>query len=136
MKKNLYTFLISLVLVAVSETIINQIFLKDSYGKLTELWRTPEELTNYAPIFLGIYIVFSLSFTYIFHLSKENMNWKKGLQLGLALGIFSRFWYAYTNLIVLPIPAELAFGWFSFGLIEVGIIGCICGYFFPKKSVS
>ncbi|WCL49910.1 hypothetical protein [Leptospira sp. GIMC2001] len=135
MKKNLQIFLISFLLVGLSETIINQVFLKPSYDSLASLWRSKDELGAYAPIFLGIYLVFASSFSYIFYLFRDNMDSIKGLKLGLALGFLSRFWYAYTNFIVLPISFGLALGWFVFGLIELGVIGLACGYFAERQNL-
>lgn len=123
-------------MVGILETIINQVILNSSYQSLTGLWRTKEELGNFAPIFLGIYLVFSGSITYLFHHTQDQMNWMKGLKLGIALGLISRFWYAYTNFIVLPIPSSLAFGWFILGTLELAIIGSMLGFYYSKKSLK
>jgi hypothetical protein len=132
MKKNLILLTTSFLLVAVFETVINQLLLKEAYSALASVWRPSTELQQYAPLFLGIYLAFSITIVSLFQIANTQMDWKKGLKLGILLGIFSRFWYGYTNFIVLPIPHTLAFSWFFYGLIEVSIIGAILGGIISK----
>ncbi|MCZ8157695.1 MAG: hypothetical protein O9264_16370 [Leptospira sp.] len=134
MKKNLITFISSFLLLSVFETIINQLLLKDTYSSLKEIWRSPEELASKAPIFLAIYLVHSLAFTFLFNQLEKDLDWKKGLSIGITLGLLSRFWYAYTNYIVLPIPNALAFQWFFYGLMELSLIGAIVGGILNKLN--
>jgi hypothetical protein len=123
MKKNLYITIITFILLSILETIINQLFLKSSYNALQTVWRPNEELIANAPIFFLIYGVFAVSFTYLFNKAYNKTGIVDGISIGLAIGFMAKFWYGYTNYIVLPIPNALAFQWFFYGTIECMIIG-------------
>ncbi len=123
MKKNLYITIGTFLLVSILETIINQVFLKSSYNALQTVWRPSEELIANAPIFFLIYGIFALSFAYIFSKAYHKTGIVEGISIGLAIGLMAKFWYGYTNYIVLPIPNTLAFQWFFYGTIECMIIG-------------
>ncbi|MDX1959423.1 MAG: hypothetical protein SFU98_12670 [Leptospiraceae bacterium] len=134
MKKNLYLTISTFLLVAILETIINQLLLKDTYSSLKSIWRPDEDLKSYAPIFLGIYLVFSIGFAKLFSNSYRGNGIIEGLVIGLCIGAIAKFWYGYTNYIVLPIPHELAFQWFFYGMIESVIIGIASAFILDKTK--
>ncbi|MDZ4726143.1 MAG: hypothetical protein SH817_08295 [Leptospira sp.] len=134
MKKNLIIFITTFLLLAVFETVINQLLLNETYNSLQTIWRSSEELAAKAPLFLLIYLVHSVAFTLLTNIYQGSLDGKKGLLIGISLGLISRFWYAYTNYIVLPIPNALALQWFVYGLIELSIMGAIVGALDKKLS--
>ncbi len=134
MKKNLYITIGTFLLVSILETIINQLFLKSSYNALQTVWRPSEELIANAPIFFLIYGVFSVSFSYLFNKTYNKTGIIEGIKIGLAIGLMAKFWYGYTNYIVLPIPNALAFQWFFYGTIECMMIGAITAFIADKME--
>ncbi|TGL62315.1 hypothetical protein EHQ58_03710 [Leptospira ognonensis] len=134
MKKNLLLTGLTFLGLAFLETIINQFLLKGIYTELNGLWRTSEELGNLAPIFMLIYLVVSLGFASIFLRAYAGGGILEGVKIGFMIGVISRFWYAYTNFIVLPIPHTLAIQWFLFGLIEMMLLGMVCAMLVDKLA--
>lgn len=134
MKKNLLLTCFTFLGLALLETIINQLLLKGTYTELNALWRSSEQLGNLAPIFLLIYLVASVGFAWIFLHAYAGGGILEGMKIGFSIGVISRFWYAYTNFIVLPIPHKLAIQWFLFGLIEMMLIGMICAMLVDRLS--
>lgn len=134
MKKNLILTIITFLTIAVLETIINQLLLKDMYGSLSQVWRAPNELGAYAPIFLGIYFVFSIAYVFLFMRAYKGEGVLGGIWIGLAIGGIAKFWYGYTNLIVLPIPHTLGFLWFLYGTLETMILGGISALYLDVQS--
>lgn len=124
MKRNLITFAALFAAMAALETLINQAALKGLYGTLNELWRAPEQLGAKAWIFLPIYATTAAAFVVIY--TKLNVQgWRDALWTGVAIGFLARFFYGYTNYIVLPIPHTLAFLWFLLGAIECALLGVL-----------
>ncbi|EOQ89520.1 hypothetical protein LEP1GSC202_0701 [Leptospira yanagawae serovar Saopaulo str. Sao Paulo = ATCC 700523] len=134
MKKNLIFTIITFLIIAVLETIVNQLLLKETYTSLSQVWRTPNELGTYAPIFLGIYLVFSIAYVFLFTRAYKGEGVLSGIWIGLAIGGIAKFWYGYTNLIVLPIPHELGFLWFLYGTLETMILGGISALYLDGQS--
>lgn len=124
MKRNLITFAALFAVMAALETLINQAALKGLYGTLSDLWRAPEELGAKAWIFLPIYASTAAAFVVLY--KRLNVQgWQDALLAGVAIGFLARFFYGYTNYIVLPIPHTLAFLWFFLGAIECAIMGVL-----------
>jgi len=125
MKKNIYLTLTAFVLVGAIETVINQVLLKETYGKLAGLWRPAADLGAMAPIFLPIYVAFAVGFTIVFAKAYKGNGLLEGALIGAGIGLVAKLWYGYTNFIVLPIPHALAFQWFFYGIVETVVIGVI-----------
>ncbi|GBF50352.1 hypothetical protein LPTSP4_18770 [Leptospira ryugenii] len=134
MKTNLLFGILTFLAVAILETIINQILLSPIYGSLSALWRQTEELKANASIFFGIYGVFSFSYVWLFLKSYQGKGWLEGAMIGLALGGIAKFWYGYTNYIVLPIPHSLGFLWFVYGTVELLLIGIFSAAFIDRTK--
>lgn len=133
MKKNLILFTITYLGIAICETLINQVFLSGTYNSLTGLWRPTSELGNYAPIFFLIYLVFAICFNLLFQKSYQNGGLLEGAKLGFIIGGLVKFWYGYTNFIVLPIPQSLGFLWFFYGTLETIILGVLAAYYLDRS---
>lgn len=136
MKKNLILSSLVFVGVALLETLINQVLLAPTYGTLATLWREPAQLKEYAPVFLVIYLLFSISFGFLFTLAYSGKGILHGALIGLLLGGISRFWYGYTNLVVLPIPQKLAFLWFAYGTVEIILLGILSAWYLDRSKRS
>lgn len=134
MKKTLIYYASIFLAVSVFETIINQLLLKEIYSSLSSVWRTTEELGQYAPLFLIIYTLFTLSFGYLFKKSYSGSGLREGLILGLSYGILIKSWYGLTNLVVLPIPVSLGFLWFFYGTCELIAIGALASVVLDKTK--
>ncbi len=124
MKRILITFAALFITMAALETLINQVALKGLYVALSDLWRAPEELGARAWLFLPIYAATATAFVVIYR-KLSVQGWAEALLIGTAIGVLARFFYGYTNYIVLPIPHMLALLWFVLGAVECAVMGVI-----------
>lgn len=125
MKKTLILIVVVAVVTAALETLINQVLLNNTYKSLTGLWRPAADLAAMAPIFLPIYLVFAVAFAVLFNRAYKGGGLSEGALIGLVVGLVAKFWYGYTNFIVLPIPHALGFLWFFYGTLECIVIGAV-----------
>lgn len=125
MKKTIILASVAIVLTGALETLINQVLLNGIYQSLTTVWRPSADLAALAPIFLPIYLVFSGAFAILFQRAYKGTGLIEGASIGLVVGLIAKFWYGYTNFIVLPIPHTLAFLWFFYGTLECMVAGAV-----------
>lgn len=118
------------------ETLINQVLLKEQYNSFATVWRSTEELGAHAPLFLLVYLLFTISFGAIFRTSYQGRGLGEGALLGLGLGVLVKFWYGFTNLVVLPISLTLGFLWFFYGTLEVLVLGILSAYIIDKLAIK
>jgi len=125
MKKAIILGAVAIVLTASIETLINQVLLKEIYMSISALWRPAPDLAALGPIFLPIYLVFAGAFAFLFQRAYNGNGLLEGATIGLVVGLIAKFWYGYTNFIVLPIPHALGFLWFFYGTLECMVIGAV-----------
>lgn len=125
MKKIAFLIVVVAVMTAALETLINQVLLNDTYKSLSGLWRPAADLGAMAPIFLPIYLIFAGAFAILFRRAYKGGGLIEGATIGLVVGLIAKFWYGYTNFIVLPIPHALGFLWFFYGTLECIVIGAV-----------
>ncbi len=125
MRKTIVLGAVALVLTAAIETLINQVLLKQVYLSISTVWRPSPDLAALGPIFLLIYLVFAGAFAFLFQRAYKGGGLFEGALIGLVVGLVAKFWYGYTNFIVLPIPHALGFLWFFYGTLECIVIGAL-----------
>ena len=84
-----------------------------------------------------IYVATAASITGIFTAFElKHTTWATGAVVGAWFGVLARFFYGYTNYIVLPIPHLLAFLWFALGAIECVVLGIVAQRMLAGRSTS
>jgi len=106
------------VVVAILEMIIHGVILQQIYQETAAVWRPQSEMRSLGPLMWLGYAIFAPFFVWIYAhgIDPKEDALGQGIRFGLMFGIglsamSSLVWYA-----VLPIPQNLAFGWFLAGV--------------------
>jgi hypothetical protein len=108
----------------VTDFIIHNILLADTYNATKNLWRSPEEMASFFPFMLvGRFIVAGI-IAFMFARNYEGAGICNGLHFGLVIGLLigtlNALPYAW-----MPIPLILAQAWFIAGLMQGILLGVI-----------
>jgi hypothetical protein len=128
-KKLLTATVVVFVLQFVFEYVIHNMILKSTYASLSHLWRTPEQMKQLCWIMMAGYVVFAPAFSWIYAkgYEKGKDGFGQGLRYGITMGLILAVFPSMVWFVVLPIPANLAYQWASFGLTMYTVIGVVVG---------
>lgn len=113
------------------EALVHGFLLKNTYSETASIWRSYDQMMAYAPFSMGIKVLISLWFTFIFTRFYKEGGWKNGLLFGVYLGILSGI-QAAGAYYYLPISAMLAIYWLLAYLIESVIGGFLIGLIYRR----
>ena len=117
--------------VFVFEFIYHGILLKPLYEATMNLWRPQDQMMTLMPVALIVQFVFAFIAVVMFAAFAKESGVKQGVRfgalLGLMLGTLQLGIFPY-----LPIPAELALGWFAGAFIETLGVGVIAGLIYKS----
>jgi hypothetical protein len=131
-------FAVSSVAVFFLLMIVDYIFQKkvlmSLYVATAHLWRPEAEMLQRLPYIYVVYAVTALIFTYIYTKGYEGKpsGAGEGLCFGLIVGFFLSFPMAMMCYVTMPIPKELALGWFASGMVEYLVCGLAVGLIYKK----
>lgn len=114
--------------------IVQHKVLMNLYAATAHLWRPEAEIMQRLPYIYLVYAVTALVFTYIYAKGYEGKPSRigEGVRFGLIIGFFLSFSMAMMCYVTMPIPKELAFGWFASGMVEYLIAGIAVGLIYKK----
>ena len=130
MKRTLLAILAVFALWSVMDFVIHGLVLASPYAATPQLWRPMGEMKMglmhatvliAATVFVGIYAWFI-----------ADKSVKTAVRYGLVFGIGSGVSMGYGSYSVMPLPYEIAFGWFLGSLIEAVAAGWIMGLIVKK----
>lgn len=135
---NIKRFLLAALAVFVTfqilDYLIHMIMLSDDYEATAQIWRTDMMDKMYLMYINGV--LMSLLFVYFF----AKGNWGKsivgGLHFGFIFGLLISLVMTLNQYIVYPIPLDLFYKWFIYGLIEVIIAGVVVFLIYKPKTKS
>jgi hypothetical protein len=132
MKRTLLAVLAVFVLWSAMDFVIHGLVLASPYAATPQLWRPMGEMKMglmyvtvliAAAVFVGIYAWFI-----------ADKSVKTAVRYGLVFGIGSGVSMGYGSYSVMPLPYEIAFGWFLGSLIEAIAAGWITGMIVKKQG--
>jgi hypothetical protein len=131
-------FLLSIVGVyviwAVLDFILNSLILRSNYGDKPELWRTWPEMK----IWLTQLVTFvsAVVFTTIYAFLIRPKSVFRGILYGLLYGVAAGVSMGFGSYSAMPIPIQLAAGWFLGTVVEIAGAGLLVGVLMRMKTES
>lgn len=113
------------------ETLIHGFLLKTLYLETPSIWRSYEQMMQYAPFNTVIMVLIAFWITFIFTRLFREGGARNGLRFGLYFGILSGI-QAAGAYYYLPISAMLAVCWFGAYVIESLVGGYLIGLIYRK----
>jgi hypothetical protein len=132
MKKTLLAVLAVFVLWSVMDFVIHGLVLASPYAATPQLWRPMAEMKT--GLMYVTVLIAAVSFVGIYAWFIADKSVKTAVRYGLVFGIGSGISMGYGSYSVMPLPYEIAFGWFLGSLIEAIAAGWITGMIFSRKS--
>lgn len=124
--------------VAILEMIIHGVILQQTYQETASVWRPESEMQKIAPLMWLGYAIFAPFFVWIYAhgIDPKEDAVGQGIRFGLMFGIglsamSSLIWY-----VVLPIPQNLAFGWFLAGVAVYTAAGAAAALAYQPKPAK
>ena len=124
-----------LVVIAVSEFVMNNVLLMGIYEQTASVWRPMPEIQSRIWLFWAVYLIFApvFSFIYVKGYEPAKSGPGQGLRFGFYIGLLiaplgSLGWYA-----VLPIPVSLALYWFAGTFVECLAAGIAVGLIYRTE---
>lgn len=115
------------------DIVIHGLLLARAYDATSSVWR-PEPIRWIMPI---VAMIWSLMFTYIFGWIRHASGVSIGIRYGFCVGLLTTVPTAYVRYAILPIPHELALGWFVLGMIRITVCGIVLSVIYrPQISDS
>ncbi|MEI6805379.1 MAG: hypothetical protein WCK49_02600 [Myxococcaceae bacterium] len=111
--------------------VFHGVMLTELYQDTAALWRPMEDMNQWIHLFvLLVNTALFVAFYQVLVVSKTlQQGFKFGMYLGLITGFGSACFYLY-----MPIPIELATGWFVCNLLESIVAGLVVGHFLKDSS--
>ena len=105
--------------------LIHGVILEGIYATQPELWRPMDEMKM--PLMAGVTAIASACFVLIYTYLVQPKAVVLGIAYGLIFGIGAGASMGYGTYAVLPIPQQLALGWFVGTIVETTVAGAIVG---------
>lgn len=124
MKKLAMTVGAVFVTVLVSDFVIHQVFLKESYAATASLWRPEAEMKEHMAAMFGGQFIVALFLAWIFIHGYKG----KGIMEGVRFGIFLGGLEMGKNFImsaVAPYPCSLTCAWIAAGFAQMILVGVV-----------
>lgn len=131
MKRTLLAMLAVFVLWSAMDFVIHGLVLASPYASTPQLWRPMAEMKT-GLMYLTVLIA-AASFVGIYAWFIADKSVKTAVRYGLVFGIGSGISMGYGSYSVMPLPYEIAFGWFVGSLIEAVAAGWITGMIVKKS---
>jgi hypothetical protein len=132
MKKTLYAMLAVFVLWSAMDFIIHGLVLASPYAATPQLWRPMGEMKS-GLMYMTVLIA-AVSFVGIYAWFIGDKSVKTAVRYGLVFGVGSGISMGYGSYSVMPLPYEIALGWFLGSLIEAVVAGWITGLIVKKEG--
>ena len=110
---------------SIMEILIHGVALKSLYEASRSIWRTEADMQSKQWIMPVVGVFTSFVFTYLFAVGYEGKGIKEGVRFGALIGFYTALPMAFITYAVLPMPYELAVGWFVFAVIETILAGML-----------
>ncbi len=132
MKRTLLAVLAVFVLWSVMDFVIHGLVLASPYAATPQLWRPMTEMKT-GLMYMTVLIA-AAAFVGIYAWFIADKSVKTAVRYGLVFGIGSGISMGYGSYSVMPLPYEIAFGWFVGSLIEAVVAGWITGMIVKKQG--
>lgn len=131
MKRTLLAMLAVFVLWSAMDFVIHGLVLASPYASTPQLWRPMAEMKT--GLMYVTVLIAAASFVGIYAWFIADKSVKTAVRYGLVFGIGSGISMGYGSYSVMPLPYEIAFGWFVGSLIEAVAAGWITGMIVKKS---
>ena len=131
MKRTLLAMLAVFVLWSAMDFVIHGLVLASPYASTPQLWRPMAEMKT--GLMYVTVLIAAASFVGIYAWFIADKSVKTEVRYGLVFGIGSGISMGYGSYSVMPLPYEIAFGWFVGSLIEAVAAGWITGMIVKKS---
>jgi len=131
MKRTLLAMLAVFVLWSVMDFVIHGLVLASPYAATPQLWRPIAEMKT--GLMYVTVLIAAASFVGIYAWFIADKSVKTAVRYGLVFGIGLGISMGYGSYSVMPLPYEIAFGWFLGSLIEAIAAGWITGMIVKKS---
>jgi hypothetical protein len=132
MKRTLLAMLAVFVLWSVMDFVIHGLVLASPYAATPQLWRPMTEMKT-GLMYMTVLIA-AASFVGIYAWFISDKSVRTAVRYGLVFGIGSGISMGYGSYSVMPLPFEIALGWFVGSLIEAIAAGWITGMIVKKQG--
>lgn len=130
MKRTLLGILAVFVLWSAMDFVIHGLVLASPYALTPQLWRPMAEMKT--GLMYATVLIAAASFVGIYAWFIADKSVKTAVRYGLVFGIGSGISMGYGSYSVMPLPYEIALGWFVGSLIEAVAAGWITGMIVKK----
>ncbi len=130
MKRTLLAMLAVFVLWSAMDFVIHGLVLASPYALTPQLWRPMMEMKT--GLMYATVLIAAASFVGIYAWFIADKSVKTAVRYGLVFGIGSGISMGYGSYSVMPLPSEIALGWFVGSLIEAIAAGWITGMIVKK----
>lgn len=107
------------------DMVIHGVLLQSAYEATTSLWRPMDQMNM--PLMYLTTLVFAIGIVGIYVLLVGEKSLAAGIKLGVLLGLAVGFSMGFGSYSYMPIPLNLAWGWFFGSLAEMAVAGVIIG---------
>jgi len=132
MKRTLLAMLAVFVLWSAMDFVIHGLVLASPYALTPQLWRPMAEMKM--GLMYATVLVAAASFVGIYAWFINDKSVKTAVRYGLVFGIGSGISMGYGSYSVMPLPHEIALGWFLGSLLEAVAAGWITGMIVKKQG--
>lgn len=130
MKRTLLAVLAVFVLWSAMDFVIHGLVLASPYALTPQLWRPMAEMKT--GLMYATVLIAAASFVGIYAWFIADKSVKTAVRYGLVFGVGSGISMGYGSYSVMPLPYEIALGWFAGTLIEAVAAGWITGMIVKK----
>jgi hypothetical protein len=132
MKRTLLAVLAVFALWSAMDFVIHGLVLASPYAATPQLWRPMAEMKT--GLMYVTVLIAAASFVGIYAWFIADKSVKTAVRYGLVFGIGSGISMGYGSYSVMPLPYEIALGWFIGSLIEAIAAGWITGMIVKKQG--
>jgi len=133
-KKLLTGFVAVYVVMSLTNFVIHQVLLRDTYMTLVQSGMMRGEEAGMMWIYFVTALVVSFFFTLIFSKGYNGTGVGEGIRFGFYAGLMMVTPFAYDSYASLPIPYGLALQWFLYGMIQYLILGVVVSMVFGSTK--
>lgn len=131
----LISWLVTLAGSQIFDIVVHRVLLADAYASFAQLWRPEAELMSMFPLMIGISVVWTCIFVYMFGWARKGPGVAEGVRFGICVGLFtgciSLMSYAF-----LPVSLSIGIAWFGAEVAKGVLLGALVSVTYRPKSAA